>query len=70
MQQLRRLWHEGLVDLGVGTLRHDGEEVPALREATLRGGSRRRPFFGLAKSQWVRLFWSDFQAARRTAPLR
>jgi SNF2 family DNA or RNA helicase len=42
---LRRMWHEGLVDVGPDQLLHEGEEVPEAREAVLRRGTGKRPYY-------------------------
>lgn len=44
VQMLRRMWHDGLVDVGVDTLLGDGEVVDSVREAVLRAGTRNRPY--------------------------
>ena len=42
---LRRMWHEGLLDVGPDDLLHPGEQLTELREAVLRSGTKGRPFY-------------------------
>lgn len=45
VQQLRRMHHEGLLDVSPDELLYDGEELTAAREAVLRAGSGKRPYY-------------------------